>query len=357
VARERTLTQRELNRALLARQLLLRRSRLGVARAVERIGALQAQWPPSPYLALWSRLDGFSRVQLSRAVARRQVVKATLMRSTLHIVSAHDYLAFAGIVRAARLADLKRRAGRSGVTGDVERLAPQLIELASAEPRSRPELLELLGLPKLRVEDPRPWVVWHLLVVHAELVHSPESSTWRRHTAGGKFVPAPAWLGGEGADGDEAAEHLVRRYLAAFGPASRTDAAQWTGLPIATLEPVFGRLQLRRFRDERGRELFDLPRAPLPPARAAAPVRFLPMWDSSLLAHDERSRILPDDVRRTVIKQNGEVHPTFLVDGFVAGLWRLDGERIELEPFGPLPAHARASVEREARALERWLAA
>jgi winged helix DNA-binding protein len=356
VAKERTLTVRELNRALLARQLLLGRAKLSVPRAVERIGALQAQWPPSPYLALWSRLDDFSRDRLSRAVARRHVVKATLMRATLHIVSARDYLAFAGVVRAARLADLQRRAGEC-VTADVERLAPQLIELASAEPRSRPELLERLGLPKLRIEDRRPWVVWHLLVVHAELVHSPESSAWRRNTAGGRFVPAPEWLGGNSAEDAASAEHLVRRYLGAFGPASLSDASQWTGLTVATLEPVFARLPLRGFRDGRGRELFDLPRAPLPPAGTGAPVRFLPTWDSSLLAHQDRSRILPDDLRRTVIKNNGDVQQTFLVDGFVAGLWRMEGDQAQLEPFEPLPARARAMVEREARRLERWLAA
>ena len=355
-ARERVLTTLELNRALLARQLLLRRAPLTVTPAVERVGALQAQWPPSPYVALWSRLARCTRDDLMCTVTRRQVVKATLMRQTLHLVSARDYLAYAGLLRDARLADLERRAGRDGIAADIEALASRLVELASAEPRSRPELLQLLDLPKLRVEDPRPWVVWHLLVARAELVHSPESSVWRNNTAGGKFVPSSAWLGARAATGAAAAERLLRRYLGAFGPASRADAAQWTGLTRAALEPAFERLPLRRFRDERGRELFDLPRAPLSPPETGAPVRLLPMWDSSLLAHDDRSRILPEEHRRTVIRKNGDVQQTVVVDGFVAGTWTVDAGRVRVEPFEPLPSRLREEVAAEARALERWLA-
>jgi hypothetical protein len=355
VARERVLTQRELNRALLARQLLLRRARLSVPRAVERVGALQAQWPQSPHLALWSRLDAFSRERLMRAVERRQVVKATLMRSTLHVVSAQDYLAFAGLVRAARLGGLRRQSERDGIAKEVDRLLPGLLEHVAAEPRSRPELLAYLGLPKLTIEDRRPWQVWHRLAAEAELVHSPESSAWRRHTAGGKFMTAEAWLDGHGGTGDNAARRLVARYLAAFGPASKADAAQWTGLPLSALEPGFH--GLRTFRDERGRELLDVPRAPLPPASTKAPIRFLPMWDSVLLAHDDRSRVLPDDLRAAVIRNNADVRPTILIDGVVAGLWQLDGDRVEIEPLEPFPSRARAAVAREARALERWLAA
>ena len=296
-------------------------------------------------------------MHLTRAVARRRLVKATLMRSTLHLVSARDYVSYAGLLRDARLADLERRAGPDGIAADVAAMVPRLVELASAEPRTRPELLQLLGLPKLRVDDPRPWVVWHLLVARAELVHSPESSVWRRNTAGGRFVPARAWLGESAAGGADAAVALVRRYLAAFGPASRADVAQWTGLTLGLLEPAFERLPLRRFRDERGRELVDLPRAPVASAAAEAPVRLLPMWDSCLLAHDDRSRILPDAYRRTVIRKNGDVQQTVLVDGFVAGTWTLDDGRVRIEPFEPLPRRARDELARETKALEHWLAA
>jgi hypothetical protein len=353
VAPERVLTVPELNRALLARQLLLRRERLSVPRAIERVGALQAQWPPAPYLALWSRLEGFTLEQLVRAVGRRQVVKATLMRTTLHHVSARDYLAYAGVFLAQRVAWAERQlAGHAGDV-DLARLAKDLARHATDRPRTRPELLELLGQPKLVVDDRRPWLVWYLLSSKAGLVHGPPSSTWRQHTAGGTFVPARAWLGADGAGGEEAIAHLVGRYLAAFGPATRADVAQWTGLSIGSLQPALARPSLRRFRDELGRELLDLPRRPLPPAGTKAPPRFLPMWDSVLLAHSDRTRILPDAYRKAVIR-GGDIQRTFLVDGFVAGTWRLEDERVELEPFEPLARGARRALEGEATALARF---
>jgi hypothetical protein len=353
VARERVLTTRELNRALLARQLLLRRERLGIARAIERVGALQAQWPPSPYVALWARLAGFRREQLMRALERRQVVKATLMRTTLHHVTARDYLAYAGELLRRRIASVEAQLEKLPGGPDVDRLVAELERHVAEEPRSRPELLALLGQPKLVVDERRPWLVWHLLSARAGLVQVPPSSRWRLHTSGVRFATAEQWLGGEGAAGEEAVLHLVRRYLAAFGPAARADAAQWTGLPVSALEPAFARLPLRRFRDERGRELYDLPRRPLPDASVAAPPRFLPMWDSTLLAHADRTRILPEDHRKTVIRGNGDVQPTFLVDGFVAGTWRVQDGRVELEPFEPVPRRLRRELEAEARALAK----
>jgi hypothetical protein len=346
---ERMLTTRELNRALLARQLLLRRVRLPVARSIERVGALQAQWPPSPYVGLWSRLEGFSHPQLLRAVERRRVVKATLMRETLHHVSTADYLAYAGLFTRARSARIERQ------LNDVEldRLTGELVAHAS-ELRSRPELLARLGLPNLTIDDRRPWRMWHVLSARAGLVHGPSGSVWRKTTGGSRFVPARVWLGADGGTGNAATAHLVTRYLAAFGPASRADAAQWTGLPARQLDAGLAALSLRRFRDERGRELLDLPRAPLPPAATEAPPRFLPLWDSSLLAHDDRTRILPADYRRLVIARNGDVRPTFLVDGFVAGTWRVEGSRIELEPFERLTRATRRVLEAESRRLAEF---
>jgi len=350
---ERVLTLVELNRTLLARQLLLRRARLSVPKAIERVGALQAQWPPSPYIALWSRLEGFRRENLFRAIEQGRVVKATLMRTTLHHVSTGDYLAYAGLIHRSRTAGVERELAKHPVDGeaDLDALARDLVAHASEQPRSRPELLELLGRPKLELAERRPWLIWYLLASRAGLVHSPASSRWRRTTAGATFVPATTWLGAAGADGDAAAVHLVRRYLAAFGPATRADAAQWTGLPVAVLEPAFERLRLRRFRDEAGRTLLDLPRAPLAPVDTESPPRFLPMWDSSLLAHADRTRILPEAYRKTVIKRNGDVLQTFLVDGFVAGTWKFADGRVALEPFEPLPRRVRQGLESEAKAL------
>jgi hypothetical protein len=345
---ERVLTRRELNRALLARQLLLRRARLPLPHAVERLGALQAQWPPSPHVALWSRVEGFRREQLMRALERRTLVKATLMRATLHLVSARDYLAYAALFLRTRHLAVERRLHRLGVEVDADALVARVVAETAGGPRSRPELNEVLRLGKFDSADRRPWLVWHLLAARARLVHSPESSAWRLNTAGARFAPAAEWLGAEpSADG----ELLVRRYLRAFGPATRSDVLQWAGLPARAVDDALGGLRLRRFHDERGRELVDLPRALLPPADTPAPVRFLPMWDSALLAHADRTRILAEEYRATVIRRNGDIRPAFLVDGFVAGTWRFARGSMELEPFDPLPRRVRREVEDEAARL------
>jgi len=147
----------------------------------------------------------------------------------------------------------------------------------------------------------------------------------------------------------------VRRYLAAFGPATRADVAQWTGLPLRVLEPAFAALELRRLRDEQGRELLDLPRAPLPSPETPAPPRFLPRWDNLLLSHDDRRRVLPEEYRKTVIAKNGDVAQTFLVDGFVAGVWSAEQGSVRIEPFEPLPRTARAELEQETARLEAFL--
>jgi len=172
----RTLTLRELNRATLARQLLLRRHRLSVTQAVERTAGLQAQWPPSPYLGLWTRIEGFGPDDLARSVARRRVVKATLMRTTLHIVSAADYLAYAGVYRERRITELERQLAALGEEADFVNDGERLAQFTAERPRSRPELLALLGRPKLRIEDRRPWLVWYGLSAYAGLLTPGPSS-------------------------------------------------------------------------------------------------------------------------------------------------------------------------------------
>jgi hypothetical protein len=323
---------------------------LPVPRAIERVGGLQAQWPPSPYVGLWTRLEGFRREHLVRAVERRLVVKATLMRETLHLVSAADYLAYAGLFTSARAARVERELAKSPGDVDLEELTRELVRHAAEEPRSRPELLDLLGRPKL-TQERRPWLEWHALTARGKLVHSPSGSAWRLTTGGSKYVPASVWLGDDAGEDDAARRHLVRRYLAAFGPATRADVSQWTGLGAAALEPAVSDPLLRRFRDERGRELLDVPRSPLPAATTATPVRFLPMWDSSLLSHADRSRILRDEYRQLVIRRNGDVQQTFLVDGFVAGTWKITDGEVALEPFQRLPRSVQRELRREARGL------
>ncbi len=350
----RVLTLRELNRATLARQLLLRRHRVSVTKAIERTAGLQAQWPPSPYVGLWSRLDGFRADDLMRAIQRRHVVKATLMRTTLHLVTARDYLAYGGIYSSSRIRELQRQLEALGEEADFAEDGKRLAAHAAEQPRSRPELLALLGRPRLTLEDRRPWLVWYGLSAHAGLVSGPSSSVWRTHTAGGTFVPARTWLGADGASGDAATAHLVGRYLAAFGPASRADIAQWTGMARSGVDRGLAGLQLRRFRDEHDRELYDLPRAPLPSAETPAPARFVPRFDNLVLSHDDRRRVIADEHRAAVI-QGGEVKSTFLVDGFVAGTWSIDDGRVRLEPFAPLSRAARRELEDEARRLEAFV--
>ena len=270
----RTLTLRELNRATLARQLLLRRHRLTVTRAIERTAGLQAQWPPSPYVGLWTRVEGFSADDLTRTIARRHVVKATLMRRTLHLVTARDYLAYGGIYRASLIRELERQCAVLGDDVDLAEAGERLAELAAGQPRKRPELLAQLGLPKLRIQERSPWLLTYGLSAYAGLVNGPESSVWRSHTSGTTFVSARTWLGADGATGDGAAAALVRSYLAAFGPASRADVAKWTGMARSIVDRGLTRLELRRFQDEDGRELVDLPRAPLPGAAPSTARRY-----------------------------------------------------------------------------------
>jgi DNA glycosylase AlkZ-like len=344
---------RELNRALLARQLLLERRSLPVARAVERLAALQAQWSPSPYVALWSRLDGFGIPQLERALATGKVVKATLMRSTLHLVSSADYFAFAAAIVRAR----RNRVERSFPAVSLDAVAARLRDAASEPPRSWDEwralVVELAGRP---IKPGEIWPLWTVGFMHARLVHLPPSGTYGFYR-GGQFAPAENRLGAASEALDTPMTHLVTRYLAAFGPASVDDLKSWIGVPAPAIRPALETLALREFRDEKRRRLFDLPRLPLPPAETPAPVRFLPKWDSALLAYSppERERILPEQYRKRVIAPNGDVAQTFLVDGFVAGTWVVEKRRLRLEPFARLAKAVRGELEAEGERLLAFL--
>jgi hypothetical protein len=337
---ERVLTTRALNRALLTRQLLLERRRLPLARAVERIGGLQTQYAPSGYVALWSRVDGFERDALTRAFERRTLVQGTLLRETIHVVSARDYWPFALGTRRARR-EWWLRVNRHEVDArTLERAAARLRRLLAAGPRTRAELQGELSAAEWRGAG--NWL---------DLVRVPPSGTWERRRAD-LYAAAEDWLGPPDTTPSEGIELLVRRYLAAFGPAAPADVAAWAGVPVAALAPALGRLELRRFRDERNRELVDLPRAPLPDPETPAPVRFLPTWDATLLVHARRTQILPEALRPRVFHvRTPHSVPTFLVDGQVAGTWRYERGRIALAPFGRLPGEIRLELEEEAERL------
>lgn len=339
------LSTRDLNRSLLARQLLVERSGLAVTAALEQVGGLQTQYAPSGYIGLWSRLRDFRRDSLTEALEERRVVQATLMRSTIHLVSARDYPILAAGLRLSRREwwTRVRRRDLDGLDVDaaVDRVRPFLAE----RPRRQAEILAFLA------DEGLPRVVWEGLGAWLDLVRVPPSGTWERRRAD-LYALAETWLGPSSASEDEGLELLVRRYLAGFGPAGLADVASWAGVPAALLRPAADRLDLRRFRDEAGNELLDVRGAPLPDGGSAVPVRFLPTWDANLLVHARRTLVMPERYRPIIFSTKApQSFPTFLVDGAVAGRWRFEGGRVELDPFEPLPPRAIRALEREAVGL------
>lgn len=343
------LTHRQLNRATLARQLLLERERRPVVDAVHRILALQAQEPASPYLALWNRLEGFDPADLDAAFRAFEVVKAPLMRITLHAVVADDrapfHTAMRGTLRDSRLGDARFADAGLSVAA-VDALMADLVAFMR-RPRRREaiqgQLAQMLGA------EPHQGV-WWALRTFAPLVHAPTTGPW-------SFGRTPEFVAPPDADRPvertEALRTLARRFLAAFGPASRQDFARFAMLRQADVRPAFedpaGELLVLEGPD--GKALHDVPGAPLPDGDAPAPPRLLGMWDSVLLAHADRGRVLPDAYRARVIRRNGDVLPSVLVDGYVAGVWRLVDDGLEVTAFVALDGDAWGGIEREAAAL------
>ena len=312
------------------------------------MGGLQTQYAPTAYIGLWSRIDGFRREDLTKALERRTVVQGTLMRATIHVVSARDYPLFAQAVRSARrewwLAATRRRDQARG----VEAAAKRVRSLLADGPRRRDELIAALGVDT---------TTWNGIQMWVDLVRVPPSGTWE-HRRADVFALADDWLGRPPAvPVSDAVDHLVSRYLGAFGPASRKDVQSFTGLSAKALTPSFERLSLRRFRDQQGGELLDVPRAPLPDPDVPAPPRFLGPWEAALLVHARRTQILPERHRSRVfhVKIPQSVS-TFIVDGRVAGAWAFEGGRVKLEPFEKLPRVAKREVDDEAERLSAFLA-
>lgn len=339
----RTLTTRELNRALLARQLLLRRRRSSLPEVLELMAGLQAQYAPAIYVGLWSRAHGLRRHAVTRALEARAIVQGTLLRSTIHVVSAADYWPFAVAVREERRRGWLKATGHAATEDDLRAAAAAVTDrLRDRQTLTRPEIEALVG-ERAVVNGVGLWV---------DLVRVPPSGTWERRRAD-RFGLAEDWLGPcPPLDRPAARALVVRRYLAGFGPARPRDVADWAGLPVAAVQETLAGMDLRRFETEAGEVLVDLPGAPLPGARTRAPVRFLPVWDATLLVHARRTQILPEEYRALVfnVKTPHSV-ATFLVDGSVAGTWRYEGGRVVVAPFAPLPAAAMREVEEESRAL------
>ena len=338
------LTLRQLNRATLARQLLLERRRLPPAAVVERLVGMQAQWPSAPYVGIWTRTTSFRREALERELKAARIVKATVMRQTLHLVTRRDYALLRAAMSETNFPWMSALAGR---------LAPSMRALAADGPITTAEVLSHLEREHgLRGIDARR--AWRAARVRAHVLHHHETALWHARPEG-RFVAVEE---PEEHVPVEARAEIIRRYLAAFGPSSRQDVSLWTMMHMPEIDRSLVLLEpLRRFRDERGRELLDVPRAPLPDPATPAPVRFLPKWDNVLLAHVDRTRVLPDEHRNKVIAVNGDVAQTFLVDGFVAGTWRLEHGQVAVTPFARLPRAAQHEVKEEAARLEAFLAA
>jgi hypothetical protein len=350
------ITERELNRATLARQLLLDRAPLSVTDAMRRVVALQAQQPASAYLALWNRLADFDPAELDEAFASHRVVRAQLMRVTMHAVHAQDHQVFREAMeptlRASRLGDPRFRA--SGLTAeDADGLMSGLLDFAD-QPRSGPECEAWLAG---RLGAPMPPLAWRMLRQYAPLWHAPTDGPWlfgsRAYVAA---RPRPVLADPDVSD--LALQTLVRRYLEGFGPASIADMAQFAMVQRARVKAAVQALggSLQQWEGPGGTVLYDVPGAPLPAGDTPAPPRLMAMWDSTLMAYTDRSRVTPPGYRKLVRRMNGDVLPTLLVDGYVAGVWRAVKDGIEATAFHALDGFAWEGLAAEAQALVPLLA-
>lgn len=353
------LDQRSLNRALLDRQLLLRRHRMPAAQAVEHLVGMQAQAPNPPYVGLWTRLEGFRPDELGQLMLDRAVVRATLMRGTIHLVSARDCLRLRPVLQAFLERQVWANAtyGRARLEGvDLDAVLAAGRALVEEEPRTVAALRELLGP---RWPDREPSALAFAVRLLLPVVYVPPRGVWGR-SGPVAFTTVESWLGAPVPE-RSSLEDMVLRYLAAFGPATAADAQTWSGL--TRLGEVFASLRprLRVFRDESGRELYDLPDAPRPGPDVPAPVRLLPEFDNLTLSHADRARVIADEHRRVIASRNGMVPGMLLVDGFVRGIWRLARTRREVrlrvEPFERLSRRDRDAVAAEGEALLRLVAA
>jgi hypothetical protein len=328
--------------------MLLGREKVRPVAAIERLAGMQAQLARPPYIGLWSRLEGFEREALSRVLRDKQVVRVTAMRTTLHLMSAKDYLKLRAALQPALSASLRSALGKEVEKLDLAKAVAHARAFFDEEPRTMEELRTQVG-KKFGV-DAR--VVAYAVRTHLPLVQVPTDAEWGFPGAAA-FAAAETWLGGRVRVEPKAedAQALVRSYLGALGPASVQDAQAWSG--VRGLAPAFEAMrdELRVFSDERGRELFDLPKAPRPDEDTDAPVRLLPDYDNLLLGHDDRARVIDDAHRKLISTANLMVLATFLVDGRVAGRWKIERGALTLMPFVTLQKKDRAALEEEGLAL------
>jgi Winged helix DNA-binding domain len=352
------LTRRALNRALLGRQLLLRPAALPAAgdragpviETVEHLVGLQAQAPFPPYYGLWSRLDGFRPDDLAGLLLNRQVVRVALMRGTIHLVSARDCLALRPAMQPVLDRALRATFGRRLTGVDHAALGAAGRVLVEEKPRTFSDLGRELAR---RWPEHDPDALAQGVRALVPLVQVPPRAVWGA-SGPAAHTSAEAWLG-RPMPADASLEPLVTRYLAAFGPATVQDVQAWSGL--TRLREIVDRLRpgLRTFRGDQGAELFDLPDAPRPDPDTPAPVRFVAEFDNLVLAHADRARVLSEPHRKKMYARANTFPGSVLIDGFVAGIWRIAPSRAaataSVELFGPVTARVRDEVAAEGRRL------
>jgi hypothetical protein len=343
-----------LNRALLARQFLLERQKTTVPRVLSQLVGLQAQVARPPFVGLWTRIRDFHREHLLSALRSRKAVRLTAMRGTLHLMSARDAVALRGALQPMLSRGLDAILGSRAAALDLEVLEATAREFFGRAPATFDALRKHLKQTHPRADER---AMAFAIRMHLPLVQLPTDAPWG-FPASADFTLADAWLGQPVRIEDAPAHELVKRYLAAFGPATPADAQTWSGLQ--GLRDVFEALRSRlvTFRDDRNRELFDLPAAPRPAEDTPAPVRFLPEFDNVLLSYADRSRVLDERAGKLTTK-NLLVPGTFLVDGFVAGTWKAERKprlaTLTLTPFQRVPRAFAADLHKEGRALLEFL--
>jgi hypothetical protein len=348
---------RELNRATLERQMLLRRRKLPAVEAIEHLVGMQAQAPAPPYVGLWTRLKDFHPDELARLILERRAVRIALMRNTVHLVSTRDCLALRPLVQPVFDRTLySSRANRAHLEGiDIEALVAAGRALLEERPRTAKELGQLLQ-EQWPERDPASLAraIRHLV----PLIQVPPRGLWGK-SGPAAHTTAEAWLG-RPLGPASSLEETILRYLGAFGPATVKDVQTWSGL--TRLGEVIERLRprLRIFRDEHGKELFDVPEAPMPDPDTPAPPRYLPEFDNLILSHADRTRVIAEEYRKAIASKNGMVPASVLVDGFVRGTWKTEQSRgkatLEIKPFEPLTKGDRDALAEEGERLIRFVA-
>ncbi|MGH9755284.1 MAG: winged helix DNA-binding domain-containing protein [Blastocatellia bacterium] len=350
---DRILKLRELNRATLARQMLLERETLAVPAAIERLAGLQAQLASAPYVGLWTRLRDFRREDLATEIENRKVIKATMMRATLHLCTAEDYLRFRTALKPVLIGAANAIAKQRGQDFDLDKVLKAARKFIGEKPRTFAEISDMLTklMPDYDVGAMR-----YSVRTHIPLAQVPITTGWS-YSNKPEFTLAESWIGRPISPEDNLRD-LVFRYLAAFGPASVTDAQTWLGMK---LKETFEKLkpELQTYRGEGRLELFDMPGVSLPAEDVPAPVRFLPEYDNLLLSHSNRARVIADEYRSKVYLPGLRVAATILVDGFVRGAWKIEKTKTEatlvIEPFDKLTKKDCAALIEEGERLVRFV--